>query len=65
MDYDALLRYFTADEIRQHIKPMNQDDINLFVRAAQGTTKKERQRFITDMQRLKQIVARPAQAERN
>ena len=65
MDYDDLLRYFTADEIRQHIKPTCQWDIDLFVRAARGTTKKERQRFITDMQRLKQITARLAQAPRN
>lgn len=65
MDYDALLRYFTADEIRQHIKPMNQDDINLFVRAAQGKTKRERQKFITDMQRLKRITQQIAQAPRN
>jgi hypothetical protein len=65
MDFTDLLRYFTADEIRQHIKPTCQWDIDLFVRAARSTTKRERQKFITDMLRLKRITQQMAQAQRN
>lgn len=65
MDTNPLQRYFTVAQISEYLRPVNQQEVDWFLRAAQGRTKAERERFIRDMARMKKNILRMAQAQNN